>query len=87
LRAGVIILADEEHKLAASDTNLVSVSNRRIAYLNPVDERPVVTVEVGSFINALGDVADGAVLSRDCGVADHDLVGRAPAPETANRQL
>jgi hypothetical protein len=86
LRAGVIILADEEHKLAASDTNLVSVSNRRMAYLNPVDERLVVTVEVGSFINALGE-ADGAVLSRDCGVADHDLVGRAPAPETANRQL
>jgi hypothetical protein len=63
------------------------VLNGRATNLNPIDERPVVTVEVGSLINALGDLADGAVLSRDCGVADHDLVGRAPAPETANRQF
>src|SRR5579862_6462033 len=50
------------------------MSNWRAVYPNTVDERPVMTVVVADFINALGYLADGAVLSRDRRVADHHLV-------------
>ena len=75
----LLIIAGEEHKLAGSDANPVSMLNGRAAYLSPVDERPVVTLEVGNLINARGCWANGAMLSRDAGVADHDLIGSVPS--------
>ena len=53
-----------------------------MAYLDPVDERPVATLEVGNLINVRGNLGDGTVLSRDRGVANHDLIGSVPVSYT-----
>ena len=76
----------KEYKLAGSYANPISVSKGRAAYLNSVDECPVVTFEVGNLINIRGNLGDGAVISRDRGVANHDLVGTVAAQRQRTRQ-
>src|ERR1700689_3301369 len=51
------------------------------AYFGSVDKSPIVTVEVGYFKNAAGDLDNRAVPARNCSIGSvrTHLVGRIPA--------